>query len=104
MSKITPLGHLQEESDKGQKDFFWVNPLVPWWAKAVRWLRPQAWERSEERKPTWCKQCGRKHDRKAECEALHKIEDRTAPSTKTDKHGRDILNTPVGYYSTRTDA
>jgi len=101
--KITPLGHLEEESEKNQKDFFWISPMVPWWVKAARWLMPSLWDRTQERKPTWCKQCGRKHDRRKPCEALHKIEDRTAPPTKTDAEGNPILNTPIGYYSTRTD-
>jgi len=104
MSKITPLGHLEEESEKGQKDFFWRNPLVPWWVKAACWLRPALFEPKEERKPTWCKDCGRKHDRLQECEALHKVEDLTAPSTKEDEAGRPLPNTPVGFYSTRTDS
>jgi hypothetical protein len=111
MSKITPLGHLDEESIKGQKEFFWKSPLVPWWVKLAHWLRPSLFERTQERKPTWCKYCGRKHDKRRSCEALHKIEDRTVPSTKArvvkDPDGNEmevpIPNTPIGYYSTRTD-
>ena len=98
-----PAGDLPkvEEADREKfaKEFF-ENPNIGWWTKVVATVCPVA--RKPDRTPTWCKRCGRKHSKRAECSVLELVEDRTAPSTRVDEEGNPILNTKIGYYRVRT--
>jgi hypothetical protein len=99
-----PVGDLPkvEEADRKKlaKEFF-ENPLIPWWTKVVAIVWPTA--RKPDRTATWCKRCGRKHSKQAECSALELVEDLTAPPTKTDEEGNPVPNRRVGHYRARTE-
>lgn len=101
-SPIIPIGDFEKVQSADEEEAFYTNPLIPWWRKAAHWLRPGV-ERKQTRTATWCKRCGRKHSRREECEALHKVEDLTVPPTKFTEDGDPILNRKIGYYTTRPE-
>ena len=98
-SPIIPVGDFERVQSADEEKAFYTNPLIPWWTKAARWLRPDA-ERKHTRTATWCKYCGRKHSKREECEHLRLEEDLTVPPTKFTEDGDPILNRKIGYYTT----
>lgn len=100
-SPIIPVGDFERVQAADEEESFYTNPLIPWWVKVTHSLRPGP--RKQTRAATWCKLCGRKHDKREECEALHLEEDLTVPSYKRDQAGNKTPNRTVGYYTTRPE-
>ncbi len=96
------LPKVQKEDLEGRLKEFFENPLIPWWSKVAAVVCPVPLHH-EERKPTWCKYCGRKHSKREACANLYKIEDLTTEP----KYARDEDPTkrrpirPVALYSTK---
>lgn len=102
-SSIIPLGDFEKVYKQDKEKFdqeFYKNPLIPWWIKAAYALSPVPLHKPD-RADTWCKLCGRKHDKRAECESLRLVEDLTEPPMKRNKDGELIANRKIGYYTTR---
>jgi hypothetical protein len=97
-SLIIPAGDFEKVQVEDGERAFYENPLIPWWTKAAHALYPIS--RKETRTATWCKYCGRKHDKREHCEALRLEEDLTHPPTKENKDGEPIPNRKIGYYTT----
>lgn len=98
-SPIIPVGDFEKVQAADEEESFYANPLIPWWTKAARWLRPGV-ERTQTRAATWCKLCGRKHSKREECEHLYKIEDLTVPPIRNEEGDIVRMHKPTARYST----
>jgi hypothetical protein len=98
-SPIIPVGDFEKVQAADEEESFYTNPLIPWWTKAARWLRPDV-ERKQTRTATWCKRCGRKHSKREACEHLYLHEDLTVPPIRDDDGDIVRTHTRVGHYST----